>query len=230
MRVFIAALAGLLLTACAGAQMVSPRLDLVEHPGVGEEYQVELGETVLEKSRLSSYDGLILDNELQWGDGLMLKRFTISPGPLKARMQDDRFTYYFSENMTAKDSLLGTAPFHGGGLCQASDRTGPVKGFVVPGRCALNWGTPPQVRPTRLPDPNATDRRRQLVYNGRMGQTLSLLYREFSSNPMEPPQSQTLHYDLSEGPVIGFRGVRIEVVEASNTRLTYRVLASFPDP
>ena len=30
--------------------------------------------------------------------------------------------------------------------------------------------------------------------------------------------------------MIGFKGARIEIVEASNMRLSYRVLSSFPDP
>lgn len=229
MRVLIVTLAALALSGCSSAQMVSPSLSLIDHPQLEAISRVELGETLLEKSRLSTYEGLILENELQWGDGLLLKRFTLSPGPLKARMKDAQFTYYFSDNMTAKDAIMGTSPYQGGGLCQAHDKTGPIKGFVVAGRCALNWGTTPQVRPTQIHDQNSPARRQELIYNGRVGDSLKLLYREYSSDPMQPPLSQDLQYDLTTSAIIGFRGVRIEVVEASNTHLTYRVLTSFPE-
>lgn len=229
MRVLMMALAGVALSGCASAQMVSPSLSLIDRPDLGTQARVELGETLLEKSRLSTYEGLILENELQWGDGLLLKKFTLSPGPLRARMRDARFTYYFSDAMTAKDAITGTSPYQGGGLCQAHDGSGPIKGFVVAGRCALNWNTTPQVRATQIHDQNSPARRQELIYNGRVGDSLRLLYREYSSEPMQPPLSQDLHYDLTASAVIGFRGVRIEVVEASNTHLTYRVLTSFPE-
>jgi hypothetical protein len=35
--------------------------------------------------------------------------------------------------------------------------------------------------------------------------------------------------DLSEGMTFGFRGARIEVVDASNVALTYRVVETFAD-
>lgn len=230
MRVLIVILAGLLLSACASTQMISPTVQRIDQPSIGEVVSVELGETIVEKGRLSTYEGLILSNELQWGDGLLLKRFILSPGRLKARMKDDRFTYYFSDNMASKDAIKGTSPYHDGGLCQANDGSGPIKGFVVPGRCALNWGMEPQVRATQIHDLNAPVHRQELIYNGRVGDSLKLLYREFTGDTMRPPLSQDLQYDLNESAIIGFRSVRIEVVEASNTRLTYRLLASFPDP
>jgi hypothetical protein len=34
---------------------------------------------------------------------------------------------------------------------------------------------------------------------------------------------------LSTEQTIGFKTVRIEVIEATNTRIKYKVLASFPD-
>ena len=46
---------------------------------------------------------------------------------------------------------------------------------------------------------------------------------------MRPAFAQEVQYDLGEDSVIGFKGVRIEVVEATNRLLTYKVLTSFPD-
>lgn len=72
--------------------------------------------------------------------------------------------------------------------------------------------------------------RQELIYNGRSGDTVKFLYREFSGDYARPPFSQEVQYDLKDGSMIGFKSVRIEVLEASNTRLSYRVLSSFPDP
>ena len=45
-----------------------------------------------------------------------------------------------------------------------------------------------------------------------------------------PAFNQDVQYDLSEGKTIGFKGARVEIVEATNTNIRYRVLAHFPPP
>lgn len=67
----------------------------------------------------------------------------------------------------------------------------------------------------------------ELVYNGRSGNTVRFLYREFSNNIARPAFTQDVQYDLSDSSVIGFRDLRMEVIEASNTDITYRLLSNF---
>ena len=52
---------------------------------------------------------------------------------------------------------------------------------------------------------------------------------KFSDDFIRPGFTQEAQYDLATDPVIGFKGARIEVLEATNTRLRYKVLKSFPD-
>jgi len=46
---------------------------------------------------------------------------------------------------------------------------------------------------------------------------------------MRQPFSQEVLYDLSEGNIIGFKGARIEIIEATNFNLKYKVIKSFPE-
>lgn len=46
---------------------------------------------------------------------------------------------------------------------------------------------------------------------------------------MRAPFTQDVQYDLSESSVLGFKQARIEVLDASNTALSYRVIKHFPD-
>lgn len=220
----------MLLSACATSQAIVPRTEIIDRPVVGEVVSAELGETIVEKGRLRTFDGLVLQNELQWGDGFLLKKYTVSPGRLRARQQDAKFIYFYSENMTTYDALLGTAPYPGGGLCRALDGSGPVRGFMVAGVCNMNWNVTPDIQETRIYDVDSPGFRQELIYNGRSGDTLKFLYREFSGDFMRPPFSQEIQYDLTESTTIGFRGVRIEVEEATNTVIRYRVISTFPDP
>lgn len=65
--------------------------------------------------------------------------------------------------------------------------------------------------------------RQELIYLGRSGDELSFKYREFSGSLARPAFSADLKYDLSESQTIGYRGARIEVIEAGNQLIRYRV-------
>jgi len=114
LRFALVAVCALSLTACASTQSVAPRIDIVDRPAIGAIAQAELGDTIVEKGKVSTYDGLLLKNEVTWGDGLLLKKFTISPGRLRAKQSDSAYTYYYSDKMTSYDAILGTSPYLAG--------------------------------------------------------------------------------------------------------------------
>lgn len=66
-----------------------------------------------------------------------------------------------------------------------------------------------------------------LIYNGKVGDTIKVGYREFSSAAARPPFSTEVEYDLAHSGVIAYKSARIEVLDATETSLTYRVLSGF---
>lgn len=66
-----------------------------------------------------------------------------------------------------------------------------------------------------------------LLYSGRAGDQVSLSYREFSGDVARPAFSNDVEYDLSISREIAYKGARIEILEASNTSITYKVLSNF---
>jgi len=207
-----------------------PRVDIVDRPALGGVAQAELGDTIVEKGKITTFDGLLLKNEVTWGDGVLLKKFTIAPGRLRAKQSDASYTYYYSDKMTVYDAMLGTSPYMAGGICTKKGDPTYVRGFFQTGKCKSNFKPTPEVTPIRVTDVDAPNFRQELIYNGRSGETLKFLYREFSGDYARPSFSQDVQYDLKDGNTIGFKGVRIEIVEASNTRVSYRLISSFPDP
>lgn len=223
----LAVSAALILSACASTTTVMPVIETVDRPALNTVSEAELGDTIVEKGKVSTYEGLQLRNELSWGDGLIMKKFNIPPGRLKAQQRDANFTYFPSDKMTSYDVLLGTSPWPGGVCTKNGDPTF-VRTFITIGRCTIKPSDAPQIARTRIVDLDAPNFRQELIYNGRSGQTVKFLYREASGDYARPAFSQDVQYDLNDGNVIGFKGARIEIVEATNTRLKYRVLSSFP--
>jgi hypothetical protein len=69
--------------------------------------------------------------------------------------------------------------------------------------------------------------RKTLIYNGRVGNNLKVGYREFINNMARQAFSNEVIYDLSDSNIIGYAGVRIEVIDASNTEIKYKVIKNF---
>lgn len=72
--------------------------------------------------------------------------------------------------------------------------------------------------------------KKELVYNGRLENYIKVIYREYLNNWARPAFTQELQYDLNESKVIGFQGARLEILDATNTKIEYRVLSHFPEP
>ncbi|MBP92643.1 MAG: hypothetical protein CMC55_00830 [Flavobacteriaceae bacterium] len=69
--------------------------------------------------------------------------------------------------------------------------------------------------------------KQEFIFNGRVGNALKFIYREYVNDYARPAFRQDLQYDLSESKTIGFRGLRIQIINASNTKIEYKVLDYF---
>jgi hypothetical protein len=66
-----------------------------------------------------------------------------------------------------------------------------------------------------------------LIYSGKIGNKINISYREFSNNLARPAFSNNVEYDLSESKIIGYRGARIEIMDATNELIKYKVIQNF---
>lgn len=93
------------------------------------------------------------------------------------------------------------------------------------GKAILNSG-PLKVEPADYVDPQSHYFKQELVYAGRLGNTLRFVYRQHSNDQSKPALSHEVSYDASEGTV-GYKGARIEVLAATANTIKYRVLRHF---
>jgi len=60
-----------------------------------------------------------------------------------------------------------------------------------------------------------------LVYNGKSENTIKMQYREYNDDLARPAFFQDLIYNISESKEIGFRGMRINIIEANNLEIKF---------
>ena len=85
-----------------------------------------------------------------------------------------------------------------------------------------------EVEPSQWVDSTAPNVQQQFIYNGRIDDYVKFTYREFSiGGYARDAFTQDVQYDLDEGNVIGFKGSRIEILEATNRQITYKLISHF---
>ena len=66
----------------------------------------------------------------------------------------------------------------------------------------------------------------ELIYSGKSGNVIKVVYREFSNDFARPAFSQELQYDLNETTTIKFKTAVMEIIKASNQEITFKVIQS----
>jgi hypothetical protein len=66
-----------------------------------------------------------------------------------------------------------------------------------------------------------------MYYDGRVGDRLNFSYREYTDEAGRPSFQQDLQFDISESPVVVYRNLRLEVIDAAGDSITYKILAGF---
>lgn len=67
--------------------------------------------------------------------------------------------------------------------------------------------------------------RRELLYSGRSGSTVEITYREFRGGMAAQPFYQNLKYDLAASRQIRFQNFAIDVIEADNQSIWYKIVS-----
>jgi hypothetical protein len=68
---------------------------------------------------------------------------------------------------------------------------------------------------------------RTIEYLGRNGRLLKFLYSEFRDNAARVAFTREFQLDLNEGSIGAFKGAVFEVIEATNSVITYKVVRNF---
>ncbi len=83
------------------------------------------------------------------------------------------------------------------------------------------------VEKTELTELCTTCYSQEFLFNGSKGTILSFTYREFIGNVARPSFFQSVEYDIQKSNIIGFKGLRLKILEHTNTFIKYEILKPF---
>lgn len=69
----------------------------------------------------------------------------------------------------------------------------------------------------------------EVLYQGKIENRIKISFREFKDNMLRPAFTQDIEYELNKNntTIIGFKGLRIEVIKATNLDITYKIIQDY---
>jgi len=241
-------MAALSLVACASNPAdnwiinTNPSLprEVIDFPQLGQITTGELGRTLAAWGVRSERPAIELLKPWQYAEekgGLYpMPAFTFKAGigPLVARATHKktnetwdcfRFDYVRGDSWLLDDA--GQASEGKADLCRRGDQFKDYGHLVLMPDSSNRRPFDAEFVETTVEDYSAPADVQEFVYNGRVGDAVKFVYREFKNNYARPAFTQDVQYDLSQSDEIGFLNLRLRVLEATNTSITYVVIQNF---
>jgi len=229
------------LTGCATSPITtlgSVETKVIDDPPVGVTVTRGLGERLVAKGITSS--GAALEvlyatqfNKKEGEASIMTCALTVMPGTFFKRgiyqKNEVRADCYGPVNIQ-KSNADGSTGFNCPGNFFIGDICRPNSGgfflAVAGGKFDLEQDFA-NLRVVNKTITNETNFIQELIYNGRVGDNLKFIYREFSDDTARPAFTQEVQYDFAASKSIGFKSLRMEITSATNTEITYKLMQNF---
>ena len=195
----------------------------ISFPKIGTETTVNVGDTLVSQGSFSEHDAIQVNERIDLG---LLKPYTITKG-IFLKFGESGDIEYFSINNgfegggTIEKSLLADPPK----AIQAYKSENKICGISVFN--AYICATDGSYTRTKRPAAATNSFQQSIIYSGKVGTRIKFGYREFSGNTARPAFNNDVDYDLAESKIVGYKGARIEIIEATNESIRYRLLANF---
>lgn len=197
-----------------------PKVKNISEPEIGSTNTAYVGDSMLKQGIISEFEGLKVTApaEISWA-------YTITAGVFKKIGESADGEFYFP---------AGTVD---SGTIDKAVLADPWNAIMVKTKnkdlCVITVFSVAACEPhmsyekTMLNVANDNSFQQTLLYNGRVGDKINIGYRESSNNMARPAFNNDVEYDLSESKVIGYKGARVEVLDATNQYIKYKVISNF---
>jgi hypothetical protein len=222
------------LASCATSVNSVSSVKVFTIPEINAYSTVELGETVLSKGKIMYKKGAELSEAITFR--LLDAKVNVKPTKLELTNETKTLLGFKTTNF---DDLEFSDILHkknnNYGIIYANKSDLSVKSVAVfmvndrpSNKIPAKLEKPVFLKEIELVDHAKADNfQQEFIYSGKAGNVLKFTYREFTNDMARPAFNQDVQYDLTESNEIGFKGARLLVLNATNTKLEYRLITAF---
>jgi hypothetical protein len=221
LRLLAALLIASTLVGCAAPKYnYAPVSVAISDPSVGSITTTRIGDIMLRQGSYREHDAIFLraSREIGWA-------YTLHPG-YYLKDGDDETAEYFSPGRSDDGGRIEKAaladPWKIVMLKRGASQLCVVTVFNVSVCNEVK-----DVEKVKKPSQTADSFQQTLIYNGKVGSKINIGYREFSNNSARPAFNNNVEYDMSESKIIGYKGAELEVLEATNQAIKFRLIQNF---
>ena len=206
----------LLLLSCGARMSISDKETIEENsPELNKISSADVGVTLVYKEKGLIYKALISNEDR-----------TVKPGNFAKEIHSGEI---FLNKYSTKEYDLYESPLSSSYGIAIAKNGGSEVFYVDYGNGAqiVKIKRPISCTKTTVPFKERDYFRQEFIYNGKIGTGLKFTYREFLDSTARPAYTQDIQYDMAESNSIGFRDLRIEILNATNTNIQYKVISHF---
>ena len=204
----------LTLVSCGAMKenIISERIEILK-PELNQKSNSEIGETLIEKEIGYKYNAIKVNKSVTSKTNYVRNEIKVGEILINDSQTKSHFLY------TCENNKYGIAFSKKDGTAEMFVNSDGIHTFPINGNLEFEKLQVPVIGKEYF--------KQEFIYNGKVGSGLKFIYREFIDNTARPAFTQDLQYDLSESDIIGFKGLRIKVLNTSNTKIEYVVLNMF---
>jgi hypothetical protein len=214
-----------IMAICAGCATptynYSPKRVDISEPPLNSSNVAQVGDVMIRQRKYTEHDAIYLPQDTHVG---FIGTYTLRRGFYLKQGEDDTTAYYLPSPVEGGQIIKG--PIADPPKIVQAYRTEPklcvVTVFNV-STCKEGAAFERKTQPIESRD----SFQQALIYSGKVGNKINVGYREFSGNMARPAFNNQVEYDLNDSKFIGYKGARIEVLEATNEHIRYKVLRNF---
>lgn len=231
MRISFLALIVVAISGCSSVpNNYAPVTKQISEPPINDVHVATLGEQMLRQGTATITQGVYLPQQNN------IKGFILSPGfyPKTGEDKGQVFTSFDTRNngfevgyVTLEGGLFGQIILPRAIRFERDKQETCVMAPNLYGMVQPVCDTEYPYQFTERPFMSQNDFQQTLIYSGRVGNTIKISYREFSNNMARDAFTNDAEYDLSSSNIIAYKGARLEIIEADNEKIRYKVLSNF---
>jgi hypothetical protein len=221
MKFFYIAFLVLLVSGCASPDFnYRPQSIKISEPPINSVQTAYIGDVMLRQGKYTEHDAIYLPNKISvsWAYDLL-------PGYYLKKGEDEDTETYLPSNGDdggSVDKATLADPWSAVMAYKYKDKICIVTVFN-----ALACESTSNFERRKKPLLSSDSFQQTLIYSGKVGSKINIGYREFSNNFARPAFNNDVEYDLSSSNIIGYKGARLEIIEATNEYIKFKVIQNF---
>ncbi len=212
----------LLLSGCAIPKAnYAPSTVSISEPSLGSVNSTLVGDNMLRQGEYTEHDAILVTQQLSAG------AYTVFPGHYLKMGEDESTEFYMPGG--DQPGRVEKLPFadNWSSVIVRKERPPRLCVLTVYNTAITTCNAGAVFQRRKVPSLARDSFQQTLIYSGRVGNKINIGYREFSNSYARPAFNNNVEYDLSDSNVIGYKGAQLEILEATNQMIKFKVIRNF---